>query len=125
MSVLGTFTGSTASFSVSGLDPVLGCTVTGSATGAMQPRPGGGIVETDGNLIVNFELPDPLHRAVIGTGRTTILGVAETFATCSGSNDRGHRRPERGVALAPRPVADRQRRWPAHERDLGADRRRR
>jgi hypothetical protein len=81
--VLGTFTGSTASFSVSGLDPVLGCTVTGSATAAMQPRPSGGIVETDGNLIVNFGLPDPLHRAVIGTGRTTILGVAETF-TCSG-----------------------------------------
>jgi hypothetical protein len=78
--LLTTSAGSSASFSISGTDTVLGCTITGSASAPMLIEPNGPITHHDGSLIQNFGLPDPLHRAVIGTGTTLIAGVAETYA---------------------------------------------
>jgi uncharacterized protein YjdB len=77
----------TASFNISGFNTALGCTITGSANAAIIPRQNGPVVDFDSTIIVNFGLPDPLlHRAVIGTGRTTITGVRETYA-CPGSTE--------------------------------------
>lgn len=84
--VFGTFINSSASYSISGFNTPLGCTITGSANAAMQPYYNGPVLHTDGDLIVNFGLPDPLHRAVIGGGRTLITGVAETYV-CSGQTE--------------------------------------
>jgi hypothetical protein len=84
--VFGTFASGSASYSISGFNIPLGCTITGSANAVMQPYPDGPVIHTDGDLIVNFGLPDPLHRAVIGTGRTLITGVAETYV-CGGGTE--------------------------------------
>gem|GEM_PF-1582829 len=83
---MGTFTNSSASFSVSGTSATSGCTITGSATAVMQTQANGPFTTTDGNIIVDFGLPDPLHRAVTGSGSTFIPGVAETLA-CPGQTE--------------------------------------
>jgi hypothetical protein len=75
-----TSAGSSASYSISGTDVAIGCTITGSASEAMLIEPNGPVTHHDGDLILNFGLPDPLHRAVLGTGRTIIAGVVETLA---------------------------------------------
>jgi uncharacterized protein YjdB len=75
----------TASFDISGLDTVSGCTITGAADAAIVPRQNGPVVDLDSTLIVNFGLPEPLHRAVIGGGRTSMTGIRETF-DCSGGS---------------------------------------
>lgn len=84
--MFGTFTDSTASYSISGFNTALNCTVTGNANAAMVPQITGPFVNTDGNMIVNFGLPDPLHRAIIATGRTLITDVPETYA-CPGQTE--------------------------------------
>ena len=81
-----TSAGSNASFSISGTDTVTGCSITGSASAPMLIEPNGPITHHDGGLILNFGLPDPLHRAVIGTGNTIIAGVTETYA-CKDSTE--------------------------------------
>ena len=81
-----TSAGSNASFGISGTDTATGCTITGSASAPMLIEPDGPITHHDGGLILNFGLPDPLHRAVIGTGNTIIAGVAETYA-CKDSTE--------------------------------------
>jgi len=84
--VLGTFTSSTAHFDISGLYTASGCTVTGSANVDMQPQGSGSFVDTDGDMILTFGLPEPLHRAAVGSGTTTIPGVRETV-TCPGATE--------------------------------------
>jgi hypothetical protein len=84
--VLGTFTSSTAHFDISGRYTTSGCTVAGSATVDMQPQGSGGFVDTDGDIILTFGLPEPLHRAAVGSGTTTIPGVRETL-DCPGGTE--------------------------------------
>ena len=83
--IFGSWSG-TASFNISGLNTALGCTITGVANAAILPRQNGPVVDFDSTLIVNFGLPDPLHRVVLGSGKTTMTGVRETF-DCSGTSE--------------------------------------
>jgi hypothetical protein len=78
--VFGTNATSVAHYSISGFSTALGCTVTGNGNAAMIPRANGPFVDTDGSLIVNFGLPEPLHRAVLGSGSTHVEGIAITYA---------------------------------------------
>jgi hypothetical protein len=81
-----TSAGSNASYSISGTDTATGCSITGSASAPMLIEPNGPVTHHDGGLILNFGLPDPLHRVVIGTGNTIIAGVSETYA-CKDSSE--------------------------------------
>ena len=64
-------------FTISGFDTQLGCSISGSADAAMTG-------DNDGSLIVNFGLPVPLYRLVIGEGARTIPGVRLT-SNCHGN----------------------------------------
>jgi len=76
----------TASYSIEGFDTALGCSVSAVANAAIIPRQNGPVVDFDSTIIVNFGLPDPLHRAVIGNGRTLMTAVPVTF-TCNGQTE--------------------------------------
>ncbi|MGH8316230.1 MAG: hypothetical protein ACRETU_13890, partial [Steroidobacterales bacterium] len=82
---MGSGTG-TAHYSISGFNTALGCTITGVANAAIIPRQNGPVVDYDSTIIINFGLPDPLHRAVIGDGRSQMTGVSETYE-CNGQTD--------------------------------------
>jgi hypothetical protein len=71
-----TATKGSVSFSISGFDTASGCSLTGNANAAMTG-------DNDGSLIVNFGLPVPLYRIVIGQGARVIPGVPLT-SNCNG-----------------------------------------
>jgi len=68
--------GGSVSFSISGVYTQSGCSISGNANAAMTG-------DNDGSLIINFGLPEPLYRVVIGQGTRTIPGVRLT-SNCNG-----------------------------------------
>ena len=69
--------GGSVSFSISGFDTQSGCSLTGNANAAMTG-------DNDGSLILNFGLPVPLYRIVIGQGARIMPGVRLT-SNCNGN----------------------------------------
>ncbi len=68
--------GGSVGYSISGFDTQLGCTISADAHGVLTG-------DNDGSLIVNFGLPVPLYRIVIGQGARSIPGVRVT-TNCNG-----------------------------------------
>ena len=64
------------SFSISGFDTGLGCSVSGEGSAPMTG-------DNDGSLIVNFGLPMPLYRIVIGDGKRSV--PVPVKVSCPGS----------------------------------------
>jgi uncharacterized protein YjdB len=83
--VFGTNATSIAHYSISGFSNGIGCTLSGNGNAAMIPRANGPFVDTDGGLIVNFGLPEPLHRTALGTGITEIKDVSITHVCPMGT----------------------------------------
>ncbi|MEO8431223.1 MAG: hypothetical protein ABI592_06900 [Acidobacteriota bacterium] len=73
----------TATYQVSGSIPGTSCTISGSATGALQ---GDGELLADAGFIATFLQPgSALNRKAIGSG-TTLIPNVHTTITCPGSN---------------------------------------